>query len=79
MSVPEKVIGTTFSASILDGFSEFYNRTMGNLRNKTAVFHDRDQTYRIYQKFKNNPTMMNLLEMSPSTEEKVCPFALTMH
>ena len=74
----EKVIGTTFSASILANFSEFYDKTMDKLISNSSSYHENDQTVKIFKRFQDNAEMKKLLTMDPSTEDKVC-FILISH
>ena len=67
----EKVIGTTFSASSLAGFSNFYNQTMERLISNNSPYHVSDKTVEVFKKFQNNDKMKELLTMDPSTEDKV--------
>ena len=72
----EKVIGTTFSASSLAGFSNFYNQTMERLISNNPSYHENDKTVEVFKKFQDNEKMKELFTMDPSTEDKV--FLLTL-
>ncbi|KAL5249201.1 hypothetical protein ACHWQZ_G018153 [Mnemiopsis leidyi] len=67
----KKVIGTTFSASSLAGFSNFYNQTMERLISNNSPYHVSDKTVEVFKKFQNNDKMKELLTMDPSTEDKI--------
>ncbi|XP_063690634.1 extracellular calcium-sensing receptor-like isoform X2 [Bolinopsis microptera] len=67
----KKVIGTTFNASILANFSEFYDKTMDKLISNSSSYHENDQTVKIFKRFQDNAEMKKLLTMDPSTEDKI--------